>query len=252
MKNAAGFGADDIKTVVNTHSNGDHTFGNRLVTNAVIVASAACAKEMETEAPPAMLAEMMRNTKAMGELGTFFEEAFGPFDFAGVTLRLPDHTFSGEETLKVGDKDVKLVEVGPAHTAGDVLVHVPADRVVYTGDILFIGGTPIAWAGPVKRWIDACDRIVAMDVEAIVPGHGPITDKAARAACVTTSRSSTARRGSVTPPAWTPGRPRRTSRSTSSASGRMPAASPLPSTRSTGRSTGAASTATSSSYSGGS
>ena len=178
MKRDAGFGADDIKTVVNTHSNGDHTFGNRLVRNAAIVASAACAKEMETEAPPAMLAEMMRNTKAMGELGAFFEEAFGPFDFAGVTLRLPDRTFSGEETVKVGDKDVKLIEVGPAHTAGDVLVHVPADRVVYTGDILFIGGTPIAWAGPVKRWIDACDRILAMDVEAIVPGHGPVTDKA--------------------------------------------------------------------------
>ena len=45
------------------------------------------------------------------------------------------------------------------------------------GDILFIDGTPIAWAGPVSNWIKACDRIMAMDVDAIVPGHGPITDK---------------------------------------------------------------------------
>jgi glyoxylase-like metal-dependent hydrolase (beta-lactamase superfamily II) len=53
----------------------------------------------------------------------------------------------------------------------------PADRVVFTGDILFIEGTPIIWEGPVANWIDACRRIEAMDVEAIVPGHGPITDK---------------------------------------------------------------------------
>jgi glyoxylase-like metal-dependent hydrolase (beta-lactamase superfamily II) len=80
--------------------------------------------------------------------------------------------------LRVGDKDVRLIEVGPAHTRGDVLVHLPAERKVFTGDILFIGGTPIMWAGPVSNWIAACDRILAMDLEAIVPGHGPITDKA--------------------------------------------------------------------------
>jgi glyoxylase-like metal-dependent hydrolase (beta-lactamase superfamily II) len=49
---------------------------------------------------------------------------------------------------------------------------------VYTGDILFIGGHPAVWAGPVSNWIAACDRILGWDVETIVPGHGPITDKA--------------------------------------------------------------------------
>ena len=178
MEDATGFGAGRIGTVVNTHANGDHTFGNRLAINAVIVASAASAHEMSTEGDPKGLAGLMKNTAAMGELGAFFKRIFGDFDFAGVTLRLPDRTFSGEEFLKVGDKRVHLIEVGPAHTAGDVLIHVPSDRVVYTGDILFIDGTPIAWAGPVSNWIKACDRIMAMDVDAIVPGHGPITDKA--------------------------------------------------------------------------
>jgi len=59
-----------------------------------------------------------------------------------------------------------------------VLVHLPDDRKVFTGDILFIDGTPIMWAGPVANWIAACDRIMAMDADVIVPGHGPITDKA--------------------------------------------------------------------------
>ncbi|HEY7355204.1 MAG TPA: hypothetical protein VH590_02025, partial [Ktedonobacterales bacterium] len=45
------------------------------------------------------------------------------------------------------------------------------------GDILFIGGHPIMWAGPIGNWINACNVILALDVETIVPGHGPITDK---------------------------------------------------------------------------
>jgi glyoxylase-like metal-dependent hydrolase (beta-lactamase superfamily II) len=48
---------------------------------------------------------------------------------------------------------------------------------VFTGDILFIEGHPIMWEGPVGNWIGACERILAMDVETVVPGHGPITDK---------------------------------------------------------------------------
>jgi glyoxylase-like metal-dependent hydrolase (beta-lactamase superfamily II) len=178
MQDATGFGAEKIGVVVNTHSNGDHTFGNRLAKNAVIYASEATAHEMREEGNPQLLAQLMKNADTMGEVGAFFKRIFSPFNFAGVTLRLPDRTFAGEFTLKVGDKQVQLVQVGPAHTAGDVIVHVPSNRVVYTGDILFIDGTPIAWAGPVSNWIKACDRIMGLDVEVVVPGHGPITDKA--------------------------------------------------------------------------
>ena len=73
---------------------------------------------------------------------------------------------------------VELIEVGPAHTRGDTLAHVPDARTVYTGDILFIGGTPIVWAGPLSNWVAACDLMLGMDIDAVVPGHGPVTDKA--------------------------------------------------------------------------
>ena len=53
----------------------------------------------------------------------------------------------------------------------------PADRTVFTGDLLFVGGHPIMWAGPMQNWIKACDKILSWDVETVVPGHGPITDK---------------------------------------------------------------------------
>ena len=92
---------------------------------------------------------------------------------------LPQETFSGELTLRVGSREVRLIEVGPAHTRGDTFALLPAERVLFTGDILFHGGHPIAWAGPVSNWIAACDRILGMDVDVIVPGHGPLADKEA-------------------------------------------------------------------------
>lgn len=177
MQDATGLGGPDIGTLVNTHANGDHTHGNGLCTHAEIIASDASAREMEAVSA-ATLHQFMQAAPNMGETGKYFSDIFGDFDFGDVEERLPTKTFTGTMEVNVGDKRVELIEVGPAHTAGDVLVHVPDDRIVYTGDILFIDGTPIMWAGPVSNWIAACDRILAMDVDAIVPGHGPITDKA--------------------------------------------------------------------------
>lgn len=163
-----------IGTVVNTHANGDHCYGNQLVRDADIIASSATAHEM-SEVPPAMLAAL---NKAPGEVGELFRHFFGEFEFDGIEPVLPTTTFDGSYSVSVGGTRVDLVEVGPAHTSGDTLVFVPSARTVYTGDILFIGGTPIVWAGPLDNWVKACDMIINSDVEHIVPGHGPLTDKA--------------------------------------------------------------------------
>jgi glyoxylase-like metal-dependent hydrolase (beta-lactamase superfamily II) len=163
-----------ISTVVNTHANGDHCYGNQLLSGSEIIASVATAHEM-SEVPPAMLAAL---NKAPGEVGELFRHFFGEFDFDGIEPTLPTRTFSGRYEFSVGGRKIELVEVGPAHTKGDTLVFVPDARTVYTGDILFIGGTPVVWVGPLDNWIAACDLICASDVDHIVPGHGPLTDKA--------------------------------------------------------------------------
>lgn len=167
-----------IGTLVNTHANGDHTYGNQLVPGAAIVASRACASEMERRPPEAFI-DRVRNWQAEGESGRLIWELMGrKFDFDGIVNTLPTRTFERELALDVGGKRVELVNVGPAHTRGDTLVHVPGDRTVFTGDIVFIGGHPVMWAGPVDNWIAACERILAWDVETVVPGHGPIGTKA--------------------------------------------------------------------------
>ncbi|HEY1632590.1 MAG TPA: MBL fold metallo-hydrolase [Rhizomicrobium sp.] len=166
-----------IRTLFNTHHNGDHCYGNALVEGAQIIATEQAKISMGHESP-AMLAGLMKAAPSMGQTGEYFLHCFGHFAFDGIEAKLPDTTFTGRHTRQVGAKSVELIEVGPAHTSGDALAYVPADRTVFTGDILFIEGHPIIWVGPIGNWIAACEAIEAMDVDTIVPGHGPVTDKA--------------------------------------------------------------------------
>lgn len=167
-----------IGTVVNTHANGDHCYGNQLVAGPGqrIVTTEAAAAEMSA-VPPSLLTALVNSD--LGEVtNRYVQEAFGPFDFAGIEVPEPDETFAGELRLEVGGRPVELIEVGPAHTAGDLIVHLPDASTVFCGDILFIGGTPIIWEGPVANWVAACDRILALGCGVVVPGHGPLTDAA--------------------------------------------------------------------------
>ncbi|MCL6094902.1 MAG: MBL fold metallo-hydrolase [Actinobacteria bacterium] len=165
-----------ITKVINTHANGDHCYGNALVAGAEIIASQATVEEMN-ELPPATLAALMKMTSDLGEAGKFLANIFSPFNFEGIELVAPTKTFNGYIQLDLGGRVVQLFEVGPAHTRGDSFVYLPDEAIVFTGDIVFNGGHPIAWTGPVSRWIAACDRILSLDhVDVVVPGHGPLTD----------------------------------------------------------------------------
>lgn len=173
---AATKAATAINTLVITHGNGDHYYGNELVHGAEIISTKACAKEM-TRTPPQMLAQLKASAPGMGDLGAYILQSFGPFNFEGINPIPPTRTFEGRLNIKVGQKEIQLIEAGPTHTESDLLVFIPENRTLFSGDILFIGGTPLMWVGPVSNWIRACDLILDMDVETIVPGHGPITDK---------------------------------------------------------------------------
>jgi cyclase len=189
-----------IDTLVNTHANGDHCWGNQLLTGSTIVSTRASAEEM-LELKPALMRILMQGSAALArmpaparkllgllgrvgvprigplaEAADFVQACFGAFDFAGIQLTLPTQTFEGALSLRVGDTPVENIDVGPAHTKGDAVVWLPNERVLFTGDILFIGMHPIAWEGPIAHWIAACDRLLALGADVIVPGHGPLTD----------------------------------------------------------------------------
>jgi cyclase len=165
-----------IGQAFNTHGNGDHWFGNELLPDGIpIVASARAIEDMRNVPPSAV--HMLFNEVDLGpEFDAFAARTLRKFDFASVTERLPTEAFEVDHVLDVGDRRVRLLQLGPAHTSGDSIAYVPDAHVVFTGDLLFIEGTPMMWAGPVSNWLLACDRILELNATTIVPGHGPVTD----------------------------------------------------------------------------
>ncbi|MBN1654268.1 MAG: MBL fold metallo-hydrolase [Deltaproteobacteria bacterium] len=176
MRKAEPAATKRIGTLVITHANGDHFYGSELVKGAEVICTATCAEEM-AEAPPQMMEALMKQAPALGSFGQFLIDCFGAFEFKETNPLPATRTFVGRMELRVGDKQIQLIEVGPAHTRGDLIVYLPDDKLVFAADVLFIKSTPIMWAGPVKNCIAACDLMLDLDVEVVVPGHGPITDK---------------------------------------------------------------------------
>lgn len=164
-----------IATIVNTHSNGDHCNGNALVGAKEIISSQATLVGMAQESPQLML-KFLAEAPSMGEFGKYFQRCFSRYNFQGIEQQLPNITFQGRLEKKVGNKKIELIQVGPAHTAGDTIVHVPEAKIVYAGDILFIEGHPLMWVGPVENWLKALQLILDLKPDIVVPGHGPITD----------------------------------------------------------------------------
>ena len=168
--------AEAIDLLVNTHDNGDHWFGNKAAQAGEIIATKSCAEAMAGFTPETM-AGLMQGAPDLGELGKFFLKCFGKFSYDNIAAALPTRTFEGRLKLEVGSREVELIEVGPCHTKGDLIVWVPHSRTVFVADVLFIGGHQIMWAGPVAQFSKAIDLILSLDPKYIVPGHGPVTDR---------------------------------------------------------------------------
>ena len=162
-----------LRRVVNTHANGDHCWGNQLFPDAEIIGHRECATGMTRERPDMMM--MLRSGRDSADpMVADLARQLQPWDFTGVTLTPPTTLIADRTTLDLDGIEAQLIPVGPAHTAGDVIVHLPAKRIVFTGDVLFRLCTPIGWEGTFAKWTAALDRIVALDPAVIVPGHGPL------------------------------------------------------------------------------
>ena len=82
--------------------------------------------------------------------------------------------FTGDLTLRVGDHTFHLLHT-PGHTPGQVAVHVPEERAVFTGDTIFHGCQTWLMTSNVDQWLEALERIRQLDVDHLIPGHGPVT-----------------------------------------------------------------------------
>ena len=173
-----------VELVVNTHADGDHCWGNQLFRGREIIASHACISQMH-HLDPRAIHMLKRSGRLLGavpiadidKLGRYVSHMFGPYDFSSLSITDPTQGFSGEKTLRVNGVEIVLREVGPGHTDGDLIVYVPSRKTVYAGDVLFVGSTPVMWAGPVENIVTALRLLLQLDAEVIVPGHGPLATR---------------------------------------------------------------------------
>ncbi|MGL5207588.1 MAG: MBL fold metallo-hydrolase [Acidaminococcaceae bacterium] len=160
------------KYIINTHSNGDHFWGNQIFKDVDIIGHRNMLEDAFHENPA-----FFQNLKTMAASSDDlilkdFANYMRLFDFSDINIVLPNITFTDKMTMELDGTRVELIYAGPAHTKSDTLVWLPKERVLFAGDIVFNNCTPICWAS-ITKWIAALEYIV-MDLKPaiIVPGHG--------------------------------------------------------------------------------
>jgi cyclase len=154
-----------VKYAVNTHYHLDHTLGNSEFAKlgATIIAHASTK------------ASILENGNAMLGRAKYF--GLSDDDMNGTIVVPPSLTFTDRMEIDLGDRKVELINAGPSHTDGSIVVLVSDSKVLFAGDTLFTDYHPNMRDGDIQGWIKALDLIAAMDVIGIIPGHGPLSTK---------------------------------------------------------------------------
>lgn len=152
-----------IRRLINTHHHGDHVNGNQFFGPIEIISHPYCRQEV---------------LKAVPGTPTRWDRREGWADGTeDRTLVPPTTTIDGNMVYYYGDMAVDVRFVGPAHTYGDLVVYIPQYKTLFASDIGFFYVAPFAHNAHVGKWLETVDRLLTMDVETIVPGHGPIGGK---------------------------------------------------------------------------
>lgn len=154
-----------IKYVVNTHTHLDHAFGNCVFEKlgASVISHEADRKYLDKAGEGTL-----KNASAFG---------LTPEAMAGTEIAYPKVTFSDRLSVDLGGETVELIRTAPSHTAGSLIVYLPAKKLLFSGDILFTDFHPFLADGDIAGWTKTIDGMLAMDVEKIIPGHGPLSTK---------------------------------------------------------------------------
>jgi cyclase len=149
--------------LINTHHHGDHVAGNQFFLPAQILSHPYCRQEV---------------LKAVPATPASWPKQEGLADGTEVRkLTPPSITFEDNLTYHIGGNVVEFHFAGPAHTWGDIMAYLPQRKILFAGDVAFFHLVPYAHNGYVSKWLEATDKIMKMDVDTIVPGHGPLGGK---------------------------------------------------------------------------
>lgn len=156
-------GGKPFLQLIDTHHHGDHVAGNQFFLPAPILSHPYCRQEV---------------LKAMPNTPASWPKQEGLADGTEVRkLTPPSITFEDNLTCYIGGNAVEFKFMGPAHTWGDLVAYLPQHKILFAGDVAFFHLVPYAHNAHVSKWLEATDKIMKMDVDVIVPGHGPIGGK---------------------------------------------------------------------------
>lgn len=149
-----------IRYAVNTHWHGDHTYGNSLLPASTVLFGQ----------------HRMRADLAADVIIDGCPPLWSPVpDWGAVSKRLPDVAVESSVVLHAAGRVVELHHPGyPAHTTGDLVAWLPEERVLFTGDLLFHGLTPLVMMGSVDGALRSLDWLASFSPDHVVPGHGPL------------------------------------------------------------------------------
>ena len=160
------------RRIVNTHPHPAHTWGNQLFPNAEILAHRVPPDGLRAEDPEDM--QRLRDAGDSSHPGIAARaRALEDFDFRWIAPKAASTFFEERLELRLDGTEVHLIHVGRCHSQSDTVVHLPAERVLFTGDVVCRDLTPLVTGG-FEAWLSVLDWIVELDPDVIVPGHGPV------------------------------------------------------------------------------
>ena len=163
LRTIRGVTRQPVRWLVLTHHHPDHTFGAIVLrrAGAKVIAHPDTRVLAAEGGPDALVADWVRVVGL---------DAMRGFEFANV----PDRPVTGADTLRLGGRTIVVTHPGPAHTAGDLMVWLPRERVLFAGDLLIEDGVTMVVDGSARALKHGLDRIEGLAARVVVPGHGAI------------------------------------------------------------------------------
>jgi glyoxylase-like metal-dependent hydrolase (beta-lactamase superfamily II) len=149
-----------IHFLINTHSHVDHVYTNHLFPKATVIATQAGREETKS------------NLLAQAKHDAVFAEVFPDVDFRGGRYTVQTMCFSGSLFFHQGDREIRVLELGPGHSESDVVVHLPTEKILFCGDLFMNEMASVPGEGRVRRTIANCKTIEALEADIYVAGHG--------------------------------------------------------------------------------
>jgi len=183
-----------VRYLVNTHYHFDHAHGNQVFGDDVVIIGHEFTREkllgdvleqatykLFTSGLPGAVEQMTASLEGIEDAGEREQleaqiaiQAAHIEALEEVVPTPPSVTLSSRMSIQRGDRRIELLHLGRAHTGGDIVVFLPAEKILFTGDLL-VPGPSYMGDGYADEWVETLDRLKELDFDWILPGHGPAT-----------------------------------------------------------------------------